>query len=184
MSQLEQNITDILQSIGEDIARQGLVKTPQRVANSYKEIFRGYDQSASEVVGGALFPAETSSMVLVKDIEFYSVCEHHMIPFFGTISIAYVPDKYVIGLSKIPRIVDIYARRLQIQELLGEQIVAALANVLLVQDVIVLIKARHMCMMMRGIQRQLTSTITIAERGTFVKNQQKKHEFLNLVMNG
>jgi len=170
----------IIDSIGEDINRQGLQKTPERAAKAIQYLTQGYELNAEEVLRSALFDEDYSEMVIVKDIELYSLCEHHILPFFGKAHIAYIPDGKIVGLSKIPRVVDIFARRLQVQERLTDQIVNTINNVLKPQGVAVVIEASHMCMMMRGVQKQNSVTTTSAFRGAF-KNIETRTEFLKLI---
>jgi len=170
--------------LGEDPQREGLVKTPERVANAMTFLTRGYGQTAMEVVGDALFEESHSNMVMVRDIELYSMCEHHMVPFFGKAHVGYIPDGRIVGLSKIPRIVDVFARRLQVQERLTEEIAQALEEVLRPQGVGVVIEAAHLCMMMRGVEKQNSRTITSALRGSFRSDARTRDEFLRLAHNG
>jgi len=170
----------IIESIGEDVKRQGLQKTPERAAKAIQYLTQGYELDAEEVLRSALFDEDYSEMVIVKDIELYSLCEHHILPFFGKAHIAYIPDGKIVGLSKIPRVVDIFARRLQVQERLTDQIVNTINNVLKPQGVAVVIEASHMCMMMRGVQKQNSVTTTSAFRGAF-KNIETRTEFLKLI---
>ncbi|MGH7622986.1 MAG: GTP cyclohydrolase I FolE [Gemmatimonadaceae bacterium] len=156
-----------LELLGEDPEREGLRRTPQRVANSLTWLTRGYDMDVRDVVGSAVFNETHSSMVMVRDIELYSLCEHHMLPFFGRAHIAYIPDGKIVGLSKLPRIVEMFARRLQVQERLTEQIAQAVQDVLEPKGVGVVIEAMHLCMMMRGVQKQNSQTVTSAVRGIF-----------------
>src|SRR3954469_3799237 len=167
--------------LGEDPAREGLMKTPDRVAAAMDWMTRGYRQTAEEVVGDALFAEDHENMVVVRGIEFYSMCEHHMLPFFGKAHIAYIPDGRVVGLSKLPRIVDVFARRLQVQERLTDQIAGAIEDVLRPRGVGVVIEASHLCMMMRGVEKQGSSTITSAVRGSFRTDPRTRDEFLALV---
>jgi GTP cyclohydrolase IA len=169
-----------LELVGEDPAREGLVKTPQRVANALTWLTRGYDLSVHDVVGDAVFEEAHENMVMVRDIELYSLCEHHMLPFFGKAHVAYIPDGRIVGLSKLPRIVDVFARRLQVQERLTEQIASAVEEVLRPRGVGVVIEAAHLCMMMRGVEKQNSSTITSALRGVFRDDHRTRDEFLRL----
>ena len=170
-----------LELLGEDPTREGLLRTPQRVADSLTWLTRGYAMDINEVVGDALFAEDHDNMVLVRDIEFYSMCEHHMLPFFGKAHIAYIPDGTIIGLSKLPRIVEMFARRLQVQERLTEQVAEALQSVLRPRGVGVVIEASHLCMMMRGVEKQASRTTTSAVRGEFRDDPMTRNEFWNLV---
>jgi GTP cyclohydrolase I len=169
-----------LHLLGEDPDREGLVKTPERVASALQWLTRGYALDPRDVVGDALFDEEAHGMVVVRDIELYSMCEHHMLPFFGKAHVAYIPNGRVIGLSKLPRIVEIFARRLQVQERLTEQIADAIDDVLEPLGVGVVIDAVHLCMMMRGVQKQNSSTLTSALRGSFRDDARTRDEFLRL----
>jgi GTP cyclohydrolase I len=169
-----------LELIGEDPDREGLRRTPRRVATSLAWLTRGYGMDLRDVVGSAVFKGEHSSMVMVRDIELYSLCEHHMLPFFGRAHIAYIPDGKIVGLSKLPRIVEMFARRLQIQERLTEEIAQAVQDVLEPKGVGVVIEARHLCMMMRGVQKQNSQTVTSAVRGIFRNDARTREEFLAL----
>jgi GTP cyclohydrolase I len=169
-----------LELVGEDPEREGLVKTPQRVANALTWLTRGYDQSVHDVVGDAVFEEAHENMVMVRDIELYSLCEHHMLPFFGRAHVAYIPDRRIVGLSKLPRIVDVFARRLQVQERLTEQIASAVEEVLEPHGVGVVVEAFHLCMMMRGVEKQNSKTITSALRGSFRDDPKTRDEFLRL----
>ena len=173
-----------LELIGEDPRREGLLKTPERVAKSMRFLTQGYSSSAEEVVGKGIFKEEHDNMIMVRDIELYSLCEHHMLPFFGKAHVAYIPNGKIVGLSKIPRIVDVYARRLQVQERLTEQIAEGLCSVLNPSGVGVVIEAYHLCMMMRGVQKQNSKTITSALRGAFREDPKTRDEFLRLAHNG
>jgi GTP cyclohydrolase I len=173
-----------LELIGEDPRREGLLKTPERVAKSMRFLTEGYASSAEEVVGKGIFKEEHDNMIMVRDIELYSLCEHHMLPFFGKAHVAYIPNGKIVGLSKIPRIVDVYARRLQVQERLTEQIAEGLCSVLNPSGVGVVIEAYHLCMMMRGVQKQNSKTITSALRGAFREDPKTRDEFLRLAHNG
>ena len=166
--------------LGEDASREGLLKTPARVAASLQWLTRGYEMSVQEVVGDALFAEEHTSMVMVRDIEFYSLCEHHMLPFFGRAHVAYLPHGKVVGLSKIPRIVEVFARRLQVQERMTEQIAGAIEEVLGPAGVGVVVDGVHLCMMMRGVEKQSSRTITSALRGAFRDDARTREEFLRL----
>jgi GTP cyclohydrolase I len=182
--EFEELIRRELELIGEDPKREGLLKTPWRVANSLKFLTQGYDSSAEAVVGKGIFREEHDNMIMVRDIELYSLCEHHMLPFFGKAHVAYIPNGKIVGLSKIPRIVDVYARRLQVQERLTEQIAEGLCRVLNPSGVGVVIEAYHLCMMMRGVQKQNSKTITSALRGAFREDPKTRDEFLRLAHNG
>ena len=169
-----------LELIGEDPGREGLLRTPERVAKSLVWLTQGYSLDVEDVVGDALFAEDYQQMVMVRDVEFYSLCEHHMLPFFGKAHIAYVPNGRVVGLSKLPRIVDVYARRLQVQERLTEEIADAIERVLRPAGVGVVLEAVHLCMMMRGVQKQDSKTITSALRGTFRECPMTREEFFRL----
>jgi GTP cyclohydrolase I len=171
----------MLALVGEDPSREGLVGTPARVAESLRFLTGGYRQSVEEVVNGAVFAETYSEMVLVKDIEVYSICEHHLLPFFGKAHVAYVPDGRIVGLSKLPRIVDVFARRLQVQERLTTEVAAAIDRVLQPLGVAVVIEASHLCMMMRGIQKQNSSTVTSCMRGVFMNDERTRLEFTDLL---
>ena len=174
-------VREILMQIGEDPERQGLVKTPDRVARMYQEITAGYRVDPEKLVNGALFDVDDSEMVLVKDIEFYSLCEHHMLPFFGRAHVAYIPNGKVIGLSKIPRVVDMYARRLQVQERMTAQIAHFLDDVLQPRGVAVLVEGQHMCAMMRGVKKSETNMMTRSMLGDFECDSALRAEFLSMV---
>jgi len=169
-----------LELIGEDPTREGLRRTPERVAKALAWLTRGYDLDAADVVGQAVFAEAHQHIVMVRDIQFFSMCEHHMLPFFGKAHIAYIPDGRIVGLSKLPRIVDVYARRLQVQERLTEEIAAAIERVLRPAGVGVVIEAVHLCMMMRGVEKQDSKAITSALRGTFRDCAMTRDEFLRL----
>ena len=181
---LEDLVRRQLELIGEDPDREGLLKTPARVAASLKWLTRGYERDARQVIGDALFDECHSNMVMVRDIELYSMCEHHMLPFYGRAHVAYIPDGKIVGLSKLPRVVDVFAQRLQVQERLTEQIAEALQEVLEPLGVGVVIEAFHLCMMMRGVQKQNSKTITSALRGVFRDDPKTRDEFLRLAHNG
>jgi GTP cyclohydrolase I len=172
---------ELLVRIGEDPARDGLVRTPERMEKSMIFLTRGYAMDVTEVLHDALFDVDYDEMVIVKDIEFFSMCEHHLLPFFGKAHIAYVPDGKVIGLSKIPRLVDVFARRLQVQERLTRQIGDAITEAIHPQGVAVILEAQHLCMMMRGVEKQHSSTVTSAMLGVFKTQLQTRNEFLSLV---
>jgi GTP cyclohydrolase IA len=176
--QVEDAVASILYSIGEDPAREGLLKTPNRVARMYDEITSGYHTDPVKLVNGALFDVEYDEMVVVKDIEFYSMCEHHMLPFFGKAHVAYIPDGKVIGLSKIPRIVDMYARRLQVQERMTSEIAAFLQDTLHPKGVAVIVEGQHMCAMMRGVKKSETNMLTRKFIGQFKDDAQLRGEFI------
>ena len=169
-----------LELLGEDPARDGLVKTPERVAKALAWLTHGYDTDVRDVIGDAVFEEDHKSMVMVRDIELYSMCEHHMLPFFGKAHIAYIPDGKIVGLSKLPRIVEMFSRRLQVQERLTEQIAQAIEDVLRPRGVGVVIEAVHLCMMMRGVEKQNSKTITSALRGEFRDCPMTRQEFLTL----
>ena len=170
--------------LGEDPARQGLLDTPRRVADSLRWLTRGYALDVRAVIGGALFEEAHENMVLVRDIELYSLCEHHMLPFYGRAHVAYIPNGRIVGLSKVPRVVEVFARRLQVQERLTEQIASALDEVLEPLGVGVVIEAAHLCMMMRGVEKQNSMTITSALRGAFRDDPKTRDEFLRLAHAG
>ncbi len=169
-----------LELIGEDPQREGLLNTPERVAKSMSWLTRGYGMSVADVVGDALFEEPHASMIVVRDIEFYSMCEHHMLPFFGKAHIAYIPAGRIVGLSKLPRIIDVFARRLQVQERLTEQVAQAIEDVLHPAGVGVVMECEHLCMMMRGVEKQASRTITSALRGSFRADGRTRDEFLSL----
>lgn len=170
-----------IELLGENPDREGVLKTPERVARAMEFMTQGYRQDARTVIGDALFEEAHSNMILVRDIELYSMCEHHMLPFIGKAHIAYIPDGHVVGLSKLARVVDVYARRLQVQERLTEEIAQALTDVLNPRGVGVVIEAAHLCMMMRGVQKQNSTTVTSAVRGTFRDDPKTRDEFLRLI---
>ncbi|WP_353778494.1 GTP cyclohydrolase I FolE [Winogradskyella sp. 3972H.M.0a.05] len=170
----------IIEDLGEDVNRDGLLKTPERASKAMQFLTQGYHQDAADILKSAMFKESYNEMVIVKDIELYSLCEHHILPFFGKAHIAYIPNGYIVGLSKIPRIVDVFARRLQVQERLTEQILECINNTLKPQGVAVVIEASHMCMMMRGVQKQNSVTTTSGFRGAF-QNLETRNEFLKLI---
>jgi len=178
---ISENVREILSGLGEDPEREGLQRTPERVEKALKFLTGGYTENIPKLVNGALFSVDYDEMVIVKDIEFFSMCEHHMLPFFGRVHVAYIPDKKIIGLSKIPRIVDVFSRRLQVQERMTVQIAEALVEVLQPKGVGVVADAAHLCMMMRGVQKQNSSTMTSCLLGSFRSDPRTRAEFLNLV---
>ncbi len=180
MREFEQVIRRQLELVGEDPEREGLLKTPSRVAKALSWLTRGYELDPAEVIGDALFAENHENMVMVRDIELYSMCEHHMLPFFGRAHVAYIPNGKIVGLSKIPRVVEVFARRLQVQERLGEQVANALEEVLKPKGVGVVIEAVHLCMMMRGVEKQNSRTITSSLRGVFKDDARTRSEFLRL----
>ncbi|GAA4269631.1 GTP cyclohydrolase I FolE [Hyunsoonleella aestuarii] len=177
---IKERYKNIIEDLGEDTSRDGLIKTPERAAKAMQFLTQGYDQDPVEILTGAMFKESYNEMVIVKDIELYSLCEHHILPFFGKVHIAYIPNGYIVGLSKLPRIVDVFARRLQVQERLTEQILDCINNTLKPQGVAVVIEASHMCMMMRGVQKQNSITTTSGFRGQFEKIE-TRNEFLKLI---
>jgi GTP cyclohydrolase I len=178
--EMTEHFKEIITQVGEDASREGLIKTPERAAKAMEFLTQGYQQDAAQILKSAMFKEEYSEMVLVKDIEMYSLCEHHMLPFFGKAHIAYIPNGHIVGLSKLPRVVDVFARRLQVQERLTHEIVNCIQDTLQPLGVAVVIEACHMCMMMRGVQKQNSVTTTSAFTGEFEK-MQTRGEFLNLV---
>ncbi len=178
---MEKLVRQMLEAIGEDPTREGLVKTPHRVAKAWKEITVGYDQDPGAMIRGALFEAEGKEMVVVNDIDFYSVCEHHLLPFFGKAHVAYIPNGKIVGLSKIARVVEAYARRLQVQERMTAQIAACLMENLEPLGVAVVLHAQHLCMMMRGIQKQNSYAVTSEMLGCFKNDPKTRSEFLTLI---
>ena len=178
---MEQAFKRIIESIGEDVSRPGLEKTPHRAAQAMQYLTRGYTLDIDDIVNDALFPSEASEMVLVKNIELYSLCEHHLLPFVGKCHVAYIPKGWVLGLSKVARIVDMYARRLQIQENLTTQISTTIENVTGASGVAVVIEARHMCMMMRGVEKQNSQMMTSSMLGAFREHASTRNEFLSLI---
>jgi GTP cyclohydrolase I len=179
--EFEQAVTKVLELLGEDPQREGLLKTPSRVAKALKFLTEGYDQDPEEILNQALFTTSNDEMVLVRDIEFYSMCEHHMLPIIGRAHVAYIPNGKVVGLSKIPRIVNVYARRLQIQEQMTEQIADAILTTIKPKGVAVVIHARHMCIEMRGVQKINSTTVSSALRGLFKSDERTRSEFYNLI---
>jgi GTP cyclohydrolase IA len=184
LEELSQLVRRQLELLGEDPERQGLLKTPDRVALSLSWLTRGYEQDVRQVIGDAVFDESHENMVMVRDIELYSLCEHHMLPFYGKAHIAYIPNGRIVGLSKLPRIVDVFAQRLQVQERLTDQIAEAICEILNPRGVGVVIEAYHLCMMMRGVQKQNSKTITSALRGVFRDDSKTRDEFLRLAHGG
>lgn len=179
--ELKNNYHNIIQLLGEDAQREGLLKTPERMAKAMQYMTHGYHQNAVTILDSAKFKEEVNEMVIVKDIELYSMCEHHLLPFFGKAHIAYIPNGYITGLSKLARVVDVYARRLQVQERLTTQILKAIKESLNPLGVAVVIEAKHLCMMMRGVQKQNSVTTTSAFDGEFLNNHITRNEFLKLI---
>jgi GTP cyclohydrolase I len=179
----EDLVSELLRRIGEDPQREGLLRTPERYAKALKYLTKGYDEDPETVLNGALFTVTYDEMVIVKDIEMFSLCEHHVLPFFGKVHIAYIPKGKVIGLSKLPRLVEVFARRLQVQERLTTEIADTIQRVIDPHGVGVIIEARHLCMMMRGVEKQHSSTVTSAMLGAF-REHQTREEFLSLVRGG
>jgi GTP cyclohydrolase I len=179
--EFEQAVTKVLELLGEDPTREGLLKTPNRVAKALQFLTEGYHLDPKEILNQALFSTSNDEMVLVRDIEFYSMCEHHMLPIIGRAHVAYIPDGKVVGLSKIPRIVNVYARRLQIQEQMTEQIADAILETIKPKGVAVVVHARHMCMEMRGVQKINSTTVSSALRGLFKSDERTRNEFYNLI---
>ena len=171
----------IIQDVGEDITREGLRDTPERAAEAFRYLTKGYQESIDDIINGALFESEMSEMVIVKDIELYSLCEHHLLPFFGQCHVGYLPNGKVLGLSKIARIIDFYARRLQIQEGLTHEIASCIAEITGARGVAVVIEARHLCMMMRGVEKQNSTMTTSVMLGDMRENPSSRMEFLNLI---
>ena len=178
---MKEQYAEIIKAVGEDLNRPGLLDTPERAAKAMKFLTRGYQQTLDEVVNGALFPSDSSEMIIVKDIELYSMCEHHMLPFIGKAHVAYIPTGKVLGLSKIARIVDMFARRLQIQEQLTVQVAESIQQITDAAGVGVIIEAKHMCMMMRGVEKQNSVMKTSSMLGSFRENPATRTEFLSLI---
>lgn len=176
----EELVREQLRRLGADVERKGLAKTPERVEKSLTWLTRGHRLSVDQVIGDAIFDDEHSNMIIVKDVEMYSLCEHHLLPFFGKVHVAYIPDGRILGLSKLPRIVEVFARRLQVQERMTEQIAQAVWDVLAPHGVGVICEAYHLCMMMRGVEKQNSKTITSAMRGIFLEDLKTREEFLRL----
>ena len=181
LDSLKEHYTKVLDLIGEDSSREGLIKTPERVAKAMQFLTHGYDINPSEILESAMFSEDYSQMVLVKEIEFYSLCEHHLLPFFGKAHIAYIPDGKIVGLSKVPRVVDAFSRRLQVQERLTNEIRDCIQNTLKPNGVAVVMEARHLCMQMRGVEKQNSMTTTSAFSGAFLDSEKTRLEFMNLI---
>lgn len=179
--ELTEHYKKVLELLGEDVEREGLIKTPRRVAKSMQFLTQGYNQDPEAILRSAMFKEEYQQMVLVKDIELYSICEHHLLPFYGKAHVAYIPNGYITGLSKIPRVVDVFARRLQVQERLTVQIRDCIQNTLKPLGVAVVIEAAHMCMQMRGVQKQNSVTTTSAFTGAFLNSKTTRDEFMKLI---
>lgn len=177
---IKERFATIIAEVGEDVEREGLVKTPERASKAMQFLTQGYGMDAAEILKGAMFKEDYDNMVIVKDIELYSLCEHHMLPFFGKAHIAYIPNGHIVGLSKLPRVVDVFSRRLQVQERLTDQILKCIDETLKPKGVAVVIEASHMCMMMRGVQKQNSVTTTSGFTGAF-RNQETRNEFLKLI---
>ena len=183
MEDIEKAVEKILVDIGEDPQREGLVKTPHRVAKAYKELTSGYHMKVEDIINDAMFTVKYNEMVVVTNIEFYSLCEHHLLPFFGQAHIAYIPNEKVVGLSKIPRIVEMFARRLQVQEQMTQEIAETINNTLNPQGVGVVVKGHHMCMSMRGVRKEQAQMTTSALLGIFKSNAATRNEFMHIVTN-
>ena len=184
LTELEKITKGLLEQIGENPAREGLLKTPKRVAKSWKFLTGGYSANIEEVINGAVFNEKCDEMVVINNIDFYSVCEHHLIPFFGKAHVAYIPDGKVVGLSKIPRIIDVFARRLQVQERMTQQIAKTLNEVLSPKGVAVVLEAQHMCMQMRGVEKQNSHATTSSMTGLFREDERTRKEFLHIISMG
>jgi len=178
---IEGHIEALLKELGEDPARDGLVKTPTRVAKAYRFLTSGYSQDPTEILNGALFEVDYDEMVLVRDIEFYSLCEHHLVPFFGSVHVGYIPNGRVVGLSKIPRLVEMFSRRFQVQERLTMQVAETIESILSPKGVGVVVESKHLCMVMRGVQKQSSYAITSSLRGEFSDDPKTRAEFMNLI---
>lgn len=181
LERIEQLVRELLIEFGEDPEREGLIKTPERVANAYQFMLKGYEQNVTDIVNGAIFTQETSNMVVIRDIEVYSLCEHHMLPFFGRCHIGYISNGKVLGVSKLARIVDCFARRLQIQERLTQQVSRAIMDEIDAEGVGVVIEARHLCMIMRGVEKQNSVMTTSSVLGSFHESLATRNEFMSLI---
>jgi GTP cyclohydrolase I len=182
-SKLEDSVRELLAMLGEDPTREGLLRTPHRVAKAWEFLTSGYRQDVKQVLNGAVFTEKYNEMVIVKDVDFFSLCEHHMLPFYGKAHIAYIPNGKIVGLSKMPRLVEVFSRRLQVQERLTQQIADTLYETLEPDGVAVVIEARHLCMMMRGVEKQNSVATTSAMLGSFRDDERTRNEFLNLISN-
>jgi GTP cyclohydrolase IA len=180
-ARFEELVKEMIVRLGEDPSREGLVDTPERVRKAMQFLTKGYNEAPESLLKGALFKVSYDEMVIVKDVEMFSLCEHHMLPFFGKVHVAYIPNGRVIGLSKIPRLIELFSRRLQIQERLTTQIAETIQNVIQPQGVGVVIEARHLCMMMRGVEKQHSAAVTSSMLGCFRESQETRHEFLSLI---
>jgi len=180
-TEFENAVKSMMLHVGEDPAREGLIETPLRVRKAYEFIYSGYKEDPKEILNKALFTSSNDEMVLIKDIEFYSTCEHHLLPIIGQVHVAYIPDGKVVGLSKIPRVVNVFARRMQIQEQLTEQIADAIMEAIAPKGVAVVVQARHMCMEMRGVEKINSTTTSSALRGLFKKDEKTRSEFFSLI---
>lgn len=180
VDEIKTSYLSILENIGEDTSRNGILKTPERAAKAMQFLTQGYEMDPQEILLGAMFEEDYDDMVLIKNIELYSLCEHHMLPFFGKVHVAYIPNGKIVGLSKIPRVVDVFSRRLQVQERLTHDILECINKTLQPKGVAIVIEAQHMCMMMRGVQKQNSATTTSGFRGAF-KSQETRNEFLKLI---
>ena len=178
---LKEHYSKVLELIGEDPSREGLIKTPERVAKAMQFLTQGYEMNATDILQSAMFSEDYGQMVLVKEIEFYSLCEHHLLPFFGKAHIAYIPDGNIVGLSKLPRVVDAFSRRLQVQERLTNEIRDCIQDTLNPKGVAVVMEARHLCMQMRGVEKQSSITTTSAFSGAFLQSEKTRLEFINLI---
>lgn len=178
---MEEQFRQILEQIGEDPNREGLLKTPSRCARALRELTRGYEQDPEAIINGALFTEEYSEMIIIKDIDFYSMCEHHMLPFFGKVHVAYLPKGKIVGISKMARLTDVFARRLQVQERMTTQIASLLMEKLKPEGVGVVVSAEHLCMRMRGVEKQNSYVVTSAMLGVFREKQETRDEFMNLI---
>lgn len=182
LEKIEPLVKSLLEALGEDPRREGLQRTPMRVAKSWQFLTKGYGENPTEAIGKGVFSAETEEMVVVRDIDFFSQCEHHLLPFFGRVHIAYLPDKKIIGLSKLPRLVEIFSRRLQVQERMTDEIAKTIQEVLQPRGVGVVVEAQHLCMMMRGVQKINSITTTSAMLGAFRTQMETRTEFLKLIL--